>query len=402
MSSISVATRATVLLLLGTSFATAFYNRSSEDRPPRTPGTETHEHTLAHGHTDVADNRHEPAHAQLNSLFEQAHKQTHEAAVKLKAASYYTPAQRRLTDWDRNKTNTKIKTEPFVTVPRLRFSQVNVKPSKHSRTLVVICTAVSLWHITEMTLQSLSLIHDDFDLVLIDDKSRNVNIEKKAASLGVPVLKWDGDAPRGNTNIWNTAWNYAVGCGYENIIICNNDLLIPEGTVDKLVEGLDAGWAWLLPVTSARGTNYPLHRLQDHYQLPTGENDWTDNPMNYQLVQDMLNPLHMVDKIIRVDRPNGYMMAFRISAIRRYAFDANHLFNPTTVNVGNEEFLGKHIRNEIKRNETKGESGTREQKVMGIIPTAFVFHYKGATLYRNIANRDALGEAAFHINTTDT
>ena len=39
---------------------------------------------------------------------------------------------------------------------------------------------------------------------------------------------------------------------YLNVIICNNDLLVPDGTIDKLVEGLNAGWGWLLPVRMGR------------------------------------------------------------------------------------------------------------------------------------------------------
>ena len=52
----------------------------------------------------------------------------------------------------------------------LRFAEANAKPTKQSRTLVVITTAVSLWHITETSLVTLARVKDDFDLILIDDK----------------------------------------------------------------------------------------------------------------------------------------------------------------------------------------------------------------------------------------
>ena len=128
----------------------------------------------------------------------------------------------------------------------LRFAEANAKPTKQSRTLVVITTAVSLWHITETSLVTLARVKDDFDLILIDDKvtakqtdrvvilaasllctpvtsspnlphhSHNsptsksviVKIEKKASELGVPVLYWEGDKPLGLTHLWNEAWKY--------------------------------------------------------------------------------------------------------------------------------------------------------------------------------------------------
>ena len=143
------------------------------------------------------------------------------------------------------------------------------------------------------------------------------------------------------------AWRHAADHGYKNIIICNNDLLVPDGTVQKLVEGLDAGWGWLLPVSSARGTNYlyPKHRLQDHYKLPVNKTDWTDNPLNYQRVQNVLNPLHGVRNIQSVSVLNGYMMAFRIPVMQQFAFSQTHMFDPSKINIGNEDALCRKIRN---------------------------------------------------------
>lgn len=46
------------------------------------------------------------------------------------------------------------------------------------------------------------------------------------------------------------------------IMICNNDLLVPDGTISKLAAALtpDRPWAWVLPVVS--------HRYQTSTQAP--------------------------------------------------------------------------------------------------------------------------------------
>ena len=139
-------------------------------------------------------------------------------------------------------------------------------PGPRPRTLLSIHSAVSYWHITELMLFTLAKNTDRFDVVLVDDGSKLVDIEAKAEELGVKVLRHNATGPRGNTYTWNLAWAYFMEHPeYANLIICNNDLLVPSGTVKKLEQALDQGWTWVLPMTSKRGTGYVLHRLQDHY-----------------------------------------------------------------------------------------------------------------------------------------
>ena len=87
---------------------------------------------------------------------------------------------------------------------------------------------------------------------------------------------------------------------------------------------------------------------------------------------------------------NGYMMAFRIQAMQKFAHDPPHvLFDPSTVNTGNELALCRRI--------GTMESGEVARKLLGVHTTAFVFHYKGQTVNRNARNRDVLGEVAFKV-----
>ena len=280
---------------------------------------------------------------------------------------------------------------------------VNEQHPPKSRTLVVICTAASLWTVTEKMLLSLATTNDVFDLLLIDDKSKQVDIEKNAESLGISVLRWPGTEPRGNTHLWNLAWNYAVERGYVNLIICNNDLLVPDGTIDKLVEGLDAGWAWLNPVTSKRGSRNKDHRLQDHYQLPS-EGDWTDSPLHYQNVQDALNKIHDIKRIKKQRGLNGYMMAFRVHRMQEFQIANQSLFDPQFLNTDNENDLCRRI-------DARDEANDLFPR--GVHTSAFVFHYKGTTLFRSLDYihgkrgqgkddpRNVLGEAAFGVGYGD-
>lgn len=104
------------------------------------------------------------------------------------------------------------------------------------------------------------MVEDEFDLVIVDDKSREVDIEARAAALGIRTLEWEGEA-KGVTHAWNFAWQYFHRhAQYEHIVICNNDLLVPNGTITKLSRALDGSWAWVNPVTAHRGSFFPKVR----------------------------------------------------------------------------------------------------------------------------------------------
>ena len=200
---------------------------------------------------------------------------------------------------------------------------------------------------------------------------------------------------------------------YAHLIICNNDLLVPSGTVRKLEEALEAGWSWLLPMTSTRGTHYDLHRLHDHFpngirvgnchknkvagQVRGCPSDWTDQPMHFQDVQNILDSgepalggrvvastvanYNPAEKGIR-QVMNGYMMAFNKKRMLPHQFDHERqlLFNPANVNVNNEDGL-------VARLFKEGDVS------IGIHTGAFVFHYKGYTLFAAEGrDRNVLGE----------
>ena len=253
-------------------------------------------------------------------------------------------------------------------------------------TLLSIHTAMSAWHITQLMLVSLAGNRDPFDVVVIDDHSR-LDIGTLASQWGCRVLRWGGTRPMGLTHSWNMAWQHAVEQNYTHLVIANNDLLVPDGTIGRLGGGLSHNqWDALIPTVSRRGSVYPGHTLNNQrsgvhrgvmYAFETADTPrshvarWTDSPLHFADVSDLVagEPVH------RIERMNGYMMAFHVGRMRPYEFSPGKLFDPRRVNVGNEEELFKRVRGKAR---------------VGVMGSAFVFHFKGYTLTGR--NRDSLNQ----------
>jgi hypothetical protein len=252
---------------------------------------------------------------------------------------------------------------------------------KPQRTLVSIHTSHNAWNMCRMMLLSLASVKDKFDVIMVDDKSDQYDQDKKAEDWGIQPLRWGEpkDSPKGNTYTWNLAWQYAIENKYENIIIANNDLLIPNGTVSTLEAALDSGdWDWVNPIVSKRGSGYPMHTLPAVYGKSV--QDWTDHPLHYSKVSDVLGKVHNYEKqdVVETTKMNGYAMAFKIAKMKKFQFDssANLLFNPEFKNVRNEDDL------RTRMTSLGGHTGVHTR--------AFVFHYKGFTLFtQNQGKRDS-------------
>lgn len=273
-------------------------------------------------------------------------------------------------------------------------------PQKHSTTLMSIHTANSQWSVTERMLVSLAGCRDAFDVVLVDDKSVRVNIPARARELGVFTIDFDGREAKGLTHSWNVAWRFFVeNAHYKYLILANNDILVPDGVITKLVDALvNENWGWLLPVVSARGSENLNHRLHEFYRYPSSAskagNVWTDSALKYQLVQDILDGgvqrnsssnQRGARPVKAVTIPNGYMMALRKSRMMHLELAPGTLFDPKFKNIENDDDLGKRAR----RNEVQ----------VGVHYGAFVHHHKGFTCFKSKLGkgkgRDAVGESNY-------
>ena len=269
-------------------------------------------------------------------------------------------------------------------------------PPPRPRTLLSIHTAMSAWHITQLMLVSLASVTDEFDVVLIDDHSTELDIPTRAEEWGVKVLRW-GEATeaeraehKGLTHSWNLAWQYFLDHDeYDNLIVCNNDLIIPNGTISRMSSALASGWAWLLPVVSMRGSANPHHRLHDHFDsVKKGDAEsWTNHIMTYEAVQRALTRpgLERADTVpfappaSRLKRkvfPNGYMMGFRKELMVRAQFDKKQrlLWDPHLLNIGQEQSLWAQMK--------KAAAADGVPLPVGVHTGAYVFHFKGYTLSR--------------------
>ena len=249
-----------------------------------------------------------------------------------------------------------------------------------SPTLLTIHTAHNAWNMVRLMLVSLAAVSDDFDVLLIDDHADKYDQNQLAESWGVQVYRWGNgsESPRGVTHSWNLAWMYAVENEYENLIICNNDLLVPEGSISKLTGALASGaWDWIVPIVSKRGSFYPKQNLKKMY----GEDvqDWTDHPLHFSEVARGFDREHDGHQpVIPVRQLNGYAMAFSVNSMKKYQFapDELLLFNPKHVNIGNEDDLVKRI----------SSAGGRT----GVHSTAFFFHFKGFTVSQSKNGRESV------------
>jgi hypothetical protein len=82
--------------------------------------------------------------------------------------------------------------------------------TKRPKTLLAITVSLSQWQQTHLMITSLSMLNDEFDVVLIDDHSVSLNIPLLAESLGIQVLhhagKKNNSQPSGVTFCWNVIW----------------------------------------------------------------------------------------------------------------------------------------------------------------------------------------------------
>ena len=265
-----------------------------------------------------------------------------------------------------HKDNNRVSESLFQTKDGFKWRQPKANGGVQSTTLLTITTSHSAWNMVRLMLVSLAAVEDDFDVLLIDDHSAEYDQNTKAEEWGVQTLRWGnpGDPPRGNTHMWNLAWKYAKTKRYDNLIICNNDLLIPNGTISKLVDALTHGrWDWVNPTVSRRGSGYPMHTLNKIY----GKNvqEWTDHPLHYANVARAFGGSNNLEDVHRVSPMNGYTMAFRVDRMQRFEYSDDILFNPENINIGNEDELCARMR----------EGGNT-----GVHTTAFVYHFKGFTL----------------------
>lgn len=119
-------------------------------------------------------------------------------------------------------------------------------------------TVANVRHRTAGFLSSLASVNDKFDLLAIDEHSTDDTGDDLHA-FGVHTLYVKESI--GVTALWNEAWQYFMQRSeqYDKLIYSNNDVLVPNGVVDKLKAALDNGCDLVTPMSTVRGKGHVGH-----------------------------------------------------------------------------------------------------------------------------------------------
>ena len=254
-----------------------------------------------------------------------------------------------------------------------------------SKILFVITTFNHL-KFTKLCMNSLSKIKDcEFNIIIIDDCSTDETV-KWCNENGIKVI--DKEEGLGLTHSWNVGYKYFKDNNeYKYLILSNNDILVPNGALNELVEIFER-WPFSLvvPMTSITGAghNGNVQGIENIY--PDTQQKWVNDPNNYQEVQDRIlatkeeikkkNNVYLSDPV-RMKMFNGFFFMVNRNVINYERKDGN-LFDPKKIMFkAEDEFNWATL---IPNNDYPA-----------ICKTSFIFHFKGITTneiqnYVEIAN----------------
>ena len=243
-----------------------------------------------------------------------------------------------------------------------------------TKTLLAI-TTYNQSDYTKLCLDSISKLNIDLDVLVIDDFSSDNTIEL-CSQYNTKIIK--KDKPMGLTDSWNIAYQKFKADNYDFLIIANNDILIPQGSIEELLSIYDK-WPFSLvvPLSTHSGSGH-CHQSQSinlFYQFDSSVND----PENYQKVQDAIlknkalqserNNLHLLDPF-RPKMFNGFFFMMNRNIIN-YEHEKDILFNPEFPITKNEdEFNWAKL---IPNND-----------YAAVCKTSFIFHYKGISATKEL------------------
>jgi len=236
------------------------------------------------------------------------------------------------------------------------------------KTLVVL-TTYNQSDITRACLDSLKLISDEHDILIVDDASTDDTINLCAEYNVTCITKEIG---KGLTDSWNQAYQYFKDNDYKYFVIANNDILVPDEVLSEMIDVLDK-WPCSLvaPMSTQLGAGHNLEQVidkwygtQESYKEPEHYNDVQQMLMDYKREEIESNNLYKFDPI-RMKMFNGFFFMMSKNICQYERADGN-LFDPNFINVKNEDEF--NWGNLIPNND-----------YAMLCKTAFVFHYKGVS-----------------------
>lgn len=213
--------------------------------------------------------------------------------------------------------------------------------------------AITTYNQTQITMNFLKNFFpvDGVDIVIYDDCSQEDYSSFESERVRV-VLKDNG---MGLTDSWNRAYqDFKKDNSYDYLIIANNDIIIPNGSLEELFKELDKN-TLVVPMSTAWGAGHCGQWQGIERYINVGKRSW--NSVQNTLVEMNMDPLPL-------PKFNGFFFAMNRN-ICKYEFDSDHLFNPKNINVGNEDDLRVRLI----------ESGVSPI----LCRKSFVFHFKNQT-----------------------
>jgi glycosyltransferase involved in cell wall biosynthesis len=224
---------------------------------------------------------------------------------------------------------------------------------------------------------TLASIPDEFDLIVVDDKSSDATLQRLKE---YQVRHIAHDKFQGVTNNWNEGYQFFLDHGYDYLFIVNNDILVPSGAIERLKRSLspDGGNCDLVtPLSTIKGKGgWGDYESVEKVHVVTHARSqaFISNPLNYQRVQHVLDawrrthPEQPCEKVL-TDRPGAFSgFFFGVGrGIAKAAFKPRELFITAGVpTVGQEHDLWMRM---VKA----GSRGCLNK-------CSFVYHFKGQTI----------------------
>ena len=227
---------------------------------------------------------------------------------------------------------------------------------------------------TKVFIESYNKLENKYDLIFIDDYSTDGTIDYlKNNDFNVVQKK----QAAGLTHSWNLLYKYYIDNNYDYLFILNNDVLIPNNSIEPILNLL-LNYTVVCPMSTKKGVGHnPIQSIDNYYNnIPF---DFT-NPNLYQNTQNyILNNTYRKNKIIMTKKFNGFAFAVNKNIIN-YEYSKNILFNPSNINIAQESDLMYRLL--LKR----------DFPVLSTL--SFFYHYKAVTLnnrsFKNYDNRNDL------------
>ncbi|CAF4728065.1 unnamed protein product [Rotaria sp. Silwood1] len=246
-----------------------------------------------------------------------------------------------------------------------------IKPINHftkaASTLLIITTNNHL-DVTKQCIRSLSVLEDNLDILFIDDASTDKTVEY-IKSHKYSIIS--NNRPHGLTYSWNLGYKLWKKRDYTNLLIANNDILIPKGAITELNKFL-MKYPFVTCMSRLKGVGHcPEQSIEYRFNLTKDEIDFVNDPINYQLVQDNLQILFSDNRQTNVhyhvrNRFNGFMFGFRKPDIYKAEYSKGILFDPRNIVVGQEdEVIVRLNHNSIP---------------LTLCKSAFIYHWKSVTI----------------------